>query len=105
MTVDEFKAAIEPLVPASRPTAVGNVHRPDVWIHFEGRLPEVLLPCVQWLREMYGYRKAVAISVECEKPDRTGMRDVAALADVVFYSRIWAEVSAAYAEGLQNDPS
>ncbi|KAF9698930.1 hypothetical protein EKO04_002743 [Ascochyta lentis] len=84
MTVAEFKAAIEPLIPAGQ-------YEADVWIHFEGRMPEVLLPCVQWLRKMYGYHGKVHVSVECEKPDRTVMKDVAALADVVFYSRLWAE--------------
>ncbi|KAJ4346115.1 hypothetical protein N0V95_005668 [Ascochyta clinopodiicola] len=86
MTVAEFKAAIEPLIPAGQ-------YEAEVWIHFEGRMPEVLLPCVQWLRQMYGYHGKVRVSVECEKPDRTGMKDVAALADTVFYSRLWAEVS------------
>lgn len=86
MTVGEFKAAIEPLVtPEMGPG--------DVWMHFEGRTPEVLLQCVTWLRERYGYHGKVKVSVECEKPDRVGMKEVAALADVVFYSKIWAEVS------------
>jgi ketohexokinase len=31
------------------------------------------------------------ISVECEKPERVGMEEVARYADVVFYSRLWAE--------------
>jgi ketohexokinase len=31
------------------------------------------------------------ISVELEKPDRLGMKEVAKVADVVFYSRIWVE--------------
>ena len=84
MTIEEFKAAIEPLIP---------LNEADAWIHFEGRIPEVLLPCGKWLRARYGYHRGVEISVECEKPDRTGMKDVAALADVVFYSRLWAEVS------------
>jgi ketohexokinase len=58
------------------------------WIHFEGRVPEVLLECVKWLRKE---RPEVKISVECEKPERTGMTDVVQFADVVFYSRLWAE--------------
>ena len=86
MTVEEFKAAIGPLITA-------DCGKDDVWIHFEGRVPEVLLPCVTWLRQMYGYHGKVKVSVECEKPDRTGLNHVAPLADVVFYSRIWAEVS------------
>lgn len=81
--MDEFKAAMEPLV----------AQDDEVWVHFEGRVPEVLFPCVVWLRQRYGFHKKVMVSVECEKPDRVGLVDVAAMADVVFYSRIWAEVS------------
>lgn len=83
MTVQEFKDAIEPLVALED----------EVWIHFEGRIPQVLYQCVWWLREKYGYYGKVMVSVECEKPDRVGLKEVAAMADVVFYSRIWAEVS------------
>lgn len=86
MTVEEFKAGVAPLI---NDPVIGNG---DVWIHFEGRIPEVLLPCVIWLRETYGYGKKVKISVECEKPDRVGLKDVVPLADLVFYSKIWAEV-------------
>ncbi|KAI8625385.1 hypothetical protein F5Y19DRAFT_479689 [Xylariaceae sp. FL1651] len=32
------------------------------------------------------------VSVEVEKPGREGLDELAALADVVFYSRSWAEV-------------
>lgn len=61
---------------------------PDTtWVHFEGRIPEITLQCVQFLREKYPQCK---VSVECEKPERTGMQDVAELADVVFYSKLWA---------------
>ena len=86
LTVEEFTSAIAPLI-------TPNMPKDEVWIHFEGRIPEVLLQCVQWLRANYGYHGKVKVSVECEKPDRTGMKDVAAFADVAFYSKIWAEVS------------
>jgi hypothetical protein len=33
-----------------------------------------------------------SISVEIEKPGRDGLAELAAEADVVFYSRVWAEV-------------
>ncbi|KAI4713403.1 hypothetical protein J4E89_002383 [Alternaria sp. Ai002NY15] len=57
------------------------------WFHFEGRVPEITLYCVRFLRETYPHFK---ISVECEKPERTGMAEVAQYADVVFYSKLWA---------------
>jgi ketohexokinase len=86
MTVDEFKGAIKSLIPDYDSCSA------DVWVHFEGRIPDVTLQCVNYLRERFGYHGKVKISVECEKPDRKGMKNVAALADVVFYSKIWAQV-------------
>lgn len=65
----------------------------EVWVHFEGRTPDVTLQCVRYLRGLERMRKGrIRISVECEKPERVGMLDVAAEADVVVYSRLWAEV-------------
>ncbi|KAG9187848.1 ketohexokinase [Alternaria panax] len=58
------------------------------WFHFEGRVPEVTLSCVRFLRDQFPHFK---ISVECENPQRTGMAEVAKYADVVFYSKLWAE--------------
>lgn len=86
MTVEEFKAGVAPLIDDPQ---IGNG---DVWIHLEGRIPEVLLLCVIWLRETYGYGKKVRISLECEKPNRVGLKDIVPLVDLVFYSKIWAEV-------------
>lgn len=85
---------------------------PDCWFHFEvrkrdrlcpgryemadlgggvdqGRIPETTLQCVRHLRKHLPHAK---ISVEMENPTRTGMREVAAEASVVFYSKTWAEV-------------
>lgn len=59
------------------------------WCHFEGRIPDVTLECVQHLRRCYA---AVKISVEVENPTRVGLDDLAAEADVVFYSKNWAQV-------------
>jgi ketohexokinase len=59
------------------------------WYHFEGRVSELLLSCVEHLRSS---QPSFKISVECEKPERTGMLFVAKRADVVFFSRLWAEV-------------
>lgn len=44
---------------------------------------------MQHLRQQH---PAVKISVEVENPAREGLRDLAALADVVFYSKLWAQV-------------
>jgi ketohexokinase len=45
---------------------------------------------VQYLRQRFPEAK---ISVEAENPGRVGLEEVVALADVVFYSKSWAEVS------------
>lgn len=58
------------------------------WIHFEGRIPDVTHACVAFLRSEF---PRFGLSVECEKPERTHMADVATLADAVFYSKLWAE--------------
>lgn len=86
MTFEEFKAAIEPLV-------TEDTVKEGVWIHFEGRLPDVVNACVNWLRNTYGYNRKVSISIELEKPERWFLEASARSADVVFYSKLWAEVS------------
>lgn len=57
---------------------------------WQGRIPETSLQCIQYLRQSYPLSR---ISVEVERPAREGLRALAAEADVVFYSRSWAEVS------------
>ncbi|KAL8888769.1 MAG: hypothetical protein Q9192_006122 [Flavoplaca navasiana] len=59
------------------------------WCHFEGRIPDVVLTCIHHLRK---HHPAVKISVEVEKPGREGLQDLAARADVVFFSKSWAQV-------------
>ncbi|KAL9617860.1 MAG: hypothetical protein Q9204_008453, partial [Flavoplaca sp. TL-2023a] len=76
MTVQEF---------VSITTKLGDLL---AWCHFEGRIPDVTLACIHHLRK---HHPAVTISVEVEKPGREGLRDLAALADVVFFSKSWAQ--------------
>lgn len=76
------------------------------WCHFEvggarlgisitmltdkkGRIPEVTLECMRYLRRRF---PAIKISVEVEKPGRAGLEDLAAEANVIFYSKSWAKV-------------
>ncbi|KAI2779516.1 Ribokinase-like protein [Daldinia loculata] len=75
MTIGEFVAAADEL---------GD----DAWFHFEGRIPETTLQCIRHLRRSFPNTR---VSVEVEKPGREGLEDLAAEADVVFYSRTWAE--------------
>lgn len=55
----------------------------------QGRIPDQTLDCIRLLRSVLPQAQ---ISVEVEKPGREGLRELAAEADVVFYSRSWAEV-------------
>ncbi|KLO79942.1 uncharacterized protein LW93_7387 [Fusarium fujikuroi] len=71
----------------------GNIARgfnPDqeTWWHFEGRIPDTIQSCIRLLRNVL---PKATISVEIEKPGREGLPELAAQADVVFYSRSWAE--------------
>ncbi|KAI1155740.1 Ribokinase-like protein [Nemania diffusa] len=75
MTFDEFVAVAESL---------GG----DKWYHFEGRIPATTLQCIQWLRRS---NPKARVSVEIEKPGREGLENLVAEADVVFFSRSWAE--------------
>lgn len=47
------------------------------------------MACIRHLRRLL---PACKISVEVEKPNREGLVELAAEADVVFYSKSWAEV-------------
>ncbi|KAL8851388.1 MAG: hypothetical protein Q9221_003659 [Calogaya cf. arnoldii] len=60
------------------------------WCHFEGRIPDVTLRCMQHLRQFF---PNVKISVEVEKPGREGLQNLAAPADVDFYSKSWAQAN------------
>ena len=55
----------------------------------QGRAPETTLQCMRYLRQA---SPGCTISVEVEKPGREGLVELAAEANVVFYSRGWAEV-------------
>ncbi|KAJ4187984.1 hypothetical protein NW755_006779 [Fusarium falciforme] len=77
MTRDEF----EPIARSFDPDQ-------ETWWHFEGRIPDTTLKCIRLLRNVL---PSAQISVEVEKPGREGLSELAAEADVVFYSRSWAE--------------
>ncbi|CAA9965374.1 ketohexokinase [Pyrenophora teres f. maculata] len=81
MKFEEFKQRVETF-------ASSLATEEKVWVHFEGRTPEVMYPCAKFLRDTF---PRFRISVECEKPERKDINKVARLADVVFYSKLWAE--------------
>lgn len=55
----------------------------------QGRIPDVTLGCIQYLRKQF---PSIRVSVEVEKPGRPGLEELANVADVVFYSKSWAQV-------------
>lgn len=55
----------------------------------QGRAPDVTLECIHHLREHF---PEAEISVEVEKPGRLGLQELADAADVVIYSKGWAQV-------------
>ncbi|KAF3057776.1 hypothetical protein CFAM422_012091 [Trichoderma lentiforme] len=63
-------------------------NNPCLTILAQGRIPNTTLECVRKLRDKLPNAQ---ISVEVEKPGRDGLRELAAEANVVFYSRSWAE--------------
>ncbi|EEH39772.2 hypothetical protein PAAG_01961 [Paracoccidioides lutzii Pb01] len=84
MTVAEFVRIAESLSTATTPPG-----RPR-WFHFEGRIPDVTLECIRYIRQKFPADK---VSVEVEKPGRSGLQELAAVADVVFYSKTWAQAN------------
>ncbi|KAJ6438589.1 GTPase-activating protein GYP7 [Purpureocillium lavendulum] len=77
MTTTEFARIVDDFSPDD-----------DAWWHFEGRIPDTTIECVRLLRRAL---PSSTVSVEVEKPGRPGLPELAAEADVVFYSRTWAE--------------
>lgn len=52
--------------------------------------------CVRYLRQRF---PDVIVSVEVEKPQRPGLDMLAAVADIVFYSKSWALVGTTKIDG------
>lgn len=82
VTCEEFASKFSATVPETQK---------KTWVHFEGRAVGVTNACVKLLRGMAD--RDCMISLELEKPDRSGLICAAVMADVVFYSRLWAQVS------------
>lgn len=92
MTLDEFKRIADSMF-----TQGAQPER--FWFHFEGRIPTITVACMQYLKSHPRLRDSLTISVELEKPGRPGLQELVCEADVVFYSRSWAE-----GEGYTNAP-
>ncbi|OAL57140.1 ketohexokinase-like protein [Pyrenochaeta sp. DS3sAY3a] len=88
LTEHEFISTLEALNSSDCEIPPLPPWRPGTF-HFEGRIPDVTFACVRYLRKSAVY-KDYKISVECEKPERTGIIYAAQEADIVFYSKLWA---------------
>ena len=56
------------------------------WIHFEGRIPEILKDAVPTIRALI---PQAVFSLEIEKPDRHGLLDLIPFFDVIFFSHTY----------------
>ncbi|RDI80358.1 PAB-dependent poly(A)-specific ribonuclease subunit [Venturia inaequalis] len=90
MTVEEFIKAAEKV----QNKDAGENDVSYEWWHFEGRIPDITLKCMQYIAKTRG---EATISVEIENPDRKGLEKLVEVADVVFYSKSWA-----WAQGYNN---
>lgn len=89
LTEQEFVSALEALNASNEEGEPTPPWRRGTF-HFEGRIPDVTGACVRYLRSSPAY-KDFKISVECEKPERKDIIHAAQEADVVFYSKLWAQ--------------
>ncbi|EJT80521.1 hypothetical protein GGTG_00517 [Gaeumannomyces tritici R3-111a-1] len=80
MTKDEFAGAVAAFATSNSDETAQD----QSWWHFEGRIPETTLWCIRHLRCVL---PSATVSVEVEKPGREGLPELAAEADVVFYSK------------------
>ncbi|KAH7079332.1 Ribokinase-like protein [Paraphoma chrysanthemicola] len=82
MTSSEFLQSFDRIVDGMK----GGAEKEKLWVHFEGRNPDILLECIQALRKK---PFEICISVECENPNRHGLLNAAYAADIVFFSMAW----------------
>ena len=75
-TADELLRAI---------SSITNVQTMN-WVHFEGRIPEILKGAVPRIRASI---PQATFSLEIEKPDRHGLLDLIPFFDVIFFSHTY----------------
>ncbi|KAK2789744.1 hypothetical protein FQN52_005869 [Onygenales sp. PD_12] len=86
-----WSPATQEIEASLQPQPQSSLVKPNVAVSVDlklcGRIPDVTLQCIRYLRHDHPKDK---ISVEIEKPGREGLQELAAAADVVFYSKSWA---------------
>lgn len=105
MTLDEFRDRADEILKSKSSSMDMDAHQDNdngveqIWFHFEGRIPPTTLECIRYLRRHAAVARKgtvpatviLKISVELEKPQREGLQELAYEADLIFYSRSWAE--------------
>ncbi|CAG8615351.1 3539_t:CDS:2 [Ambispora leptoticha] len=89
LTFEEFKGKFEEAC-AELVTDDLNQAVPFSWIHFEGRNTEEVAKMMDYI-DTKEWRDRCIMSVELEKPHRKGLEDLMHRADVVFFSKVFAE--------------
>lgn len=96
MAFEEFVQIVDSVTSSTASRENGEHY----WFHFEGRIPATTLRCMRHLRSSGtcqpreagdALHTSLMISVELEKPGREGLQDLAYEANLIFYSRSWAE--------------
>ncbi|CAG8439269.1 7437_t:CDS:2 [Ambispora leptoticha] len=88
LTFEEFKRKFEDACAEVMTDLDQDI--PFNWIHFEGRNTEEVAKMMDYI-DTKTWRDRCIISVELEKPHREGLEDLMYRADVVFFSKIFAE--------------
>lgn len=99
MSLDEFTVRADNILCDTNADMQQDIEVEQIWFHFEGRIPSTTLECIRYLRlhpAVTGNSSRPAtvdlkISVEIEKPYREGLQELTHEADVILYSRSWAE--------------
>ena len=99
MTPEEFRIRADDIFEHSGLDARERNDIEKVWFHFEGRIPPTTLECIKYLRRHAAVTGTapkpatvdLRISVELEKPRREGLQELAHEADLIIFSRSWAE--------------
>ncbi|KAG0315227.1 hypothetical protein BGZ99_007595 [Dissophora globulifera] len=93
LTLDEFVKKFDAACLRSGGSDLFAMQCPFQWIHFEGRGLEVY-KMIDYVESVYvgqGWRQKLTISVEFEKGDRPGIKNLLQQADVCFFSKLYAE--------------
>ncbi|KND03183.1 uncharacterized protein SPPG_02242 [Spizellomyces punctatus DAOM BR117] len=86
LTAAEFIPALKKDIFESTSTAPDSAR---LWFHFEGRNVQQVYDILDFINSEK--RTNVTVSIEFEKPAREGLADLLAMADICFFSKIYAD--------------